>query len=159
MSGETPPYAAALGRIPSGLFVLTACQQPHEAGLLVSWVQQCSFVPPRLTVAVRQGRWLLEWLQPGRPFVLNVLGEGSRELVAHFGKGWEPGTDPFQGVAVQRHGHPAPVLCQAHAYLVCQTVAHFPAGDHVLVLAEVTGGAVLHDGRPTVHIRKSGLHY
>ena len=39
----------ALGRVPSGLFILTAGNGPTETGLLASWVQQCSFDPPRLT--------------------------------------------------------------------------------------------------------------
>jgi flavin reductase (DIM6/NTAB) family NADH-FMN oxidoreductase RutF len=51
------------------------------------------------------------------------------------------------------------VLCEAHAYLVCQVAGHCPAGDHILVLADITGGAVLREGRPTVHIRKNGLRY
>ncbi len=33
--------AAALGRIPSGLFVLTAGSGATETGMLASWVQQC----------------------------------------------------------------------------------------------------------------------
>jgi len=156
---DTPDYAAALGRIPSGLFVLTVRRQQEEAALLISWVQQCSMVPPRLSLALRQGRPILDWLTQGAVFVLNILGEGNRELVAHFGKGWEPGTDAFAGVKVQREHLPAPVLCEAHAYLVCQVAGHCPAGDHILVLADITGGAVLREGRPTVHIRKNGLRY
>lgn len=156
---DLPAYAAALGRIPSGLFVLTACHHGQEAALLVSWVQQCSFAPPRLTVAVRQGRPLLQWLDGEAPFVLNILGEGSRELVVRFAKSGESGAAIFTGLAVKRESLPAPVLCEAHAYLVCRTAGRFPAGDHVLVLGEVVDGAVLHDGRPTVHIRKNGLNY
>jgi flavin reductase (DIM6/NTAB) family NADH-FMN oxidoreductase RutF len=156
---DAPDYAAALGRIPSGLFVLTACRQQQEAAVLISWVQQCSFVPPRLSLALRQGRPILEWLPTGAAFVLNILGEGNRELVSHFGKGWEPGPAAFVGVNVQRDHLPAPVLCDAHAYLLCQVVGQCPAGDHVLILADITGGAILHAGRPTVHIRKNGLHY
>ena len=40
----TPPpdsALAALGRIPSGLFVLTLRHGGRETGMLASWVQQC----------------------------------------------------------------------------------------------------------------------
>ena len=57
--------AQALGRIPSGLFVLTVRNGAKETGMLASWVQQCSFDPPRLTIAIRQGRDVLEWLEDG----------------------------------------------------------------------------------------------
>ena len=51
------------------------------------------------------------------------------------------------------------MLAAALAYLDCRVAGRFDAGDHVLVIGRVVGGAVLHDGRPTVHVRKSGLHY
>jgi flavin reductase (DIM6/NTAB) family NADH-FMN oxidoreductase RutF len=157
---DLPTYATALGRIPSGLFVLTARRQHDETALLVSWVQQCSFAPPRLTVAIRQDRPVLSWLEAQALFVLNILAEGNRELVIRFGKGPTPAEAAFAGLAILRDSTlPAPVLCDAHAYLVCRTVTHWPAGDHVLVLADVIDGNVLHEGRPTVHIRKNGLNY
>ena len=56
---DVPPWAAALGRIPSGLFVLTARNGERETGMLASWVQQCSFTPPCVSVALRKGRELI----------------------------------------------------------------------------------------------------
>jgi flavin reductase (DIM6/NTAB) family NADH-FMN oxidoreductase RutF len=42
---------------------------------------------------------------------------------------------------------------------VCHVANRVDVGDHVLVIARVTAGAVLHEGKPTVHVRKSGLRY
>jgi flavin reductase (DIM6/NTAB) family NADH-FMN oxidoreductase RutF len=151
--------AAALGRIPSGLFVLTARQGDHETGMLASWVQQCSFDPPRISVAVRKGRYLLDWLPDGAFFVLNVIPEGGKALIARFGKGFEPGEAAFEGLEVLREGGTPPVLLASHAYLVCRVTAHLDAGDHVLVIGHVTAGAVPNPGGPIVHVRKSGLRY
>ena len=47
---------SALGRIPSGLFILTVGQGEAETGMLASWVQQCSFDPPRVSVAIQPQR-------------------------------------------------------------------------------------------------------
>jgi flavin reductase (DIM6/NTAB) family NADH-FMN oxidoreductase RutF len=151
--------AAALGRIPSGLFVLTLRHGENETGMLASWVQQCSFDPPQVTVAVNKQRDVLEWLTDGAPFVLNVLPEGGKALVAHFGKGFEAGQPAFQDLEVSRERETPPVLLASHAYLVCRVVNRVDAGDHVIVIARVTAGAVLHDGKPTVHVRKNGLRY
>ena len=151
--------AAALGRVPSGLFVLTARDGDRETGMLASWVQQCSFEPPQVTVALRKGRSVLDWLAEGRSFVLNVVPEGGKTLVAHFGKGFESGEPAFEGLEVAREGNIPPVLLASHAYLLCRVVAHLDAGDHTLVLGRVAAGAVLHDGKPTVHVRKNGLKY
>lgn len=151
--------AAALGRVPSGLYVLTAGTGAAETGMLASWVQQCSFDPPQVTVAVNKQREVLESLAVGAPFVLNVLPEGGKALVAHFGKGFATGEPAFTGLDVRRDPDAPPVLLAAHAYLVCRVAARVDAGDHALLIARVEAGAVLHDGKPTVHVRKNGLRY
>jgi flavin reductase (DIM6/NTAB) family NADH-FMN oxidoreductase RutF len=161
-TGDTDPpesLAAALGRIPSGLFVLTARDGDSETGMLASWVQQCSFDPPQVSVAVNKARDVLGWLQEGAAFVLNVIPEGGKSLVAHFGKGFARGEPAFEGLKLVRERGTPPVLAASHAYLVCRVVGLADAGDHVLVIARVTAGAVLHDGKPTVHLRKNGLRY
>lgn len=151
--------AAALGRVPSGLYVLTAGTGAAETGMLASWVQQCSFDPPQVTVAVNTQREVLEALTIGAPFVLNVLPEGGKALVAYFGKGFATGEPAFTGLDVRRDSDAPPVLLAAHAYLVCRVAARVEAGDHALLIARVEAGAVLHDGKPTVHVRKNGLRY
>jgi len=151
--------AAALGRVPSGLFVLTARHGTRETGMLASWVQQCSFDPPQVSMAVRKGRDVLDWLADGAAFVLNVLAEGQKQLVSHFGKGFEAGEPAFDGLEVRRSADTGPVLLASHAYLDCRVAARFDAGDHVLVIGRVVRGEVLHDARPATHVRKSGLHY
>jgi flavin reductase (DIM6/NTAB) family NADH-FMN oxidoreductase RutF len=155
----TESLAAALGRIPSGLFVLTARRGASETGMLASWVQQCSFDPPQVSVALNKERGVLAWLAEGATFVLNVVPEGGKALVAHFGKGFESGEPAFDGLDVIRERETPPVLRDAHAYLVCRVAGRLDAGDHVLVVGRVTAGAVLHDGKPTVHLRKTGLKY
>lgn len=158
--GNVPDaFAAALGRIPSGLFIITARKGKQETGMLASWVQQCSFEPPLITAAIRAGRDVLEWLMEGAFLVINVIPEGGKALVAHFGKGLELDQPAFEGLEIQRDGDWPPVLLAAHAYLACRVVRQVEAGDHVLIIGRVAGGKVLHAGHPTVHVRKNGLKY
>jgi flavin reductase (DIM6/NTAB) family NADH-FMN oxidoreductase RutF len=158
-TGDSAGVMAALGRVPSGLFILTMRHGAAETGMLVSWVQQCSFDPPQLSVAVGRDRALSGWLVEGAALTLNIVAEGHRGLVSHFGKGFAAGEPAFTGLEVLRPDGAAPVLAEALAYLHCRVTGRFPAGDHDLVLARVVGGQVQHDGRPTVHVRKSGSHY
>ena len=157
--GAAKSLAAALGRVPSGLFVLTVKHGRHETGMLASWVQQCSFDPPQITAAFGRDRWLLDWLADGAAFTVNVLGEGQKPFLAHFGKGFGRDEPAFEGLEVRRTADSAPVLLAAHAYLDCRVAGRFEAGDHVLVVGRVVGGEVLHDARPATHVRKSGAHY
>src|SRR5438270_5423709 len=105
--------AAALGRVPSGMFILTARHGEAETGMLASWVQQCSFEPPLLSVAIRRGREVTGWLTPGASFTLNVLDDAQTDMVAHFGRGFDPGQPAFTGLEVLRPDGGAPVLADA----------------------------------------------
>ena len=150
--------AAALGRIPSGMFILTARQGADETGMLASWVQQCSFDPPLVTVAIKHGRAVAGWLE-ATPFILNLLDESQTDMVAHFGRGFEPGEPAFHGLEVERSGSRPPILKEALAFIECQVVSRHPAGDHDLFVCQVIAGQMLNDGKPMVHVRKSGMHY
>jgi flavin reductase (DIM6/NTAB) family NADH-FMN oxidoreductase RutF len=151
--------ASALGRIPSGLFILTLARDQIETGLLVSWVQQCSFRPPMISFVVQRGRAIAEFLTKNAVFTLNILEAAQTDMIAHFGKGFAPSDNAFADLDIQRAVPHGPILQEAHAYLCGKVLDCLPAGDHELYLAEVTAGSVLDDSQPMVHIRKNGLHY
>ncbi|MCX7702462.1 MAG: flavin reductase family protein [Gemmataceae bacterium] len=151
--------AAALGRIPSGLFVVTCRRDNEESAFLASWIQQCSFDPPMLSLAVRRGRPIGEWLRAGTPFSVHILSVGQRELLSHFGKGLPLDQLPRHEERVQRQSGQAPLLTEALAVLHCTPTEIFDSGDHHLVLARITEGALFRSDEPMVHVRKSGLNY
>lgn len=151
--------AAALGRIPSGLFVMTVRGGDGDTGMLASWIQQCSFEPPQLSVAIKRGRGIGAWLAEGTPFVINVLDESQTDMLIHFGRGFEPGEPAFAELAIERSESGLPVLIEALAYLDCCVVSRSPAGDHDLFIGRIEAGRMLGEGHPMVHIRKSGMHY
>jgi flavin reductase (DIM6/NTAB) family NADH-FMN oxidoreductase RutF len=151
--------AGALGRVPSGLFILTARNGSDETGMLVSWVQQCSFEPPQISCCVRGDRDVLAWLTPEAPFTINILDEDQTDLLVHFGKGFDLGQPAFTGLDVERPGGAAPVLSDALAYLDCRVVSRHAVGDHALLIGRAVAGHVLGEGKPMVHVRRSGLRY
>jgi flavin reductase (DIM6/NTAB) family NADH-FMN oxidoreductase RutF len=156
---ECKEVAAAIGRIPSGLFIVTIRNEAAETGLLASWIQQCSFEPFQVSVAMKPSRPVCQWLTPGATFVVNILQEDQTDLLVHFGKGFAPNEPAFTNLEVDRSMASAPVLTEALAFLECQVSVRSNAGDHDLVIGKVLGGRVLNDGRPMVHIRKNGSHY
>ena len=151
--------SGALGRIPSGLFILTARRGDAETGILASWVQQCSFEPPQVSVAVKPGRDIAGLLTTGAGFTLNILDDTQTDMIVHFGKGFKLSEPAFGGLEVDRLQQSGPVLREALAYLECKVTDRFSAGDHDLIIGKVIGGDMLNEGHPMVHIRKSGLHY
>ena len=151
--------AAVLGKVPSGLFVLTVRRGDHETGMLASWVMQAGFEPPMVTVAVKQNRYIAQWLEEKHHFALNLLGEDQKNLLSHFGRGFEPGQRAFDGLKTHHTHSGVPTLADALGYLECQPLSHLDSGDHRVYLAEVTAAHLTSQSQPYVHIRKNGLRY
>src|SRR5947209_1195631 len=108
--GPKKGLLSALGRIPSGLFILTARRGDAETGMLASWVQQCSFEPPQVTVALKPGREVWAWLGDGAAFTLNILDDSQTDMISHFGRGFALTEPAFTNLAVERQGDGGPVL-------------------------------------------------
>jgi flavin reductase (DIM6/NTAB) family NADH-FMN oxidoreductase RutF len=157
---KSKSFDSVLGRIPSGIFVLTAGTGPRATGMLSSWVMQAGFEPPMVSVALKLGRNLCDWLSEGQPFVLNVLGQSQINLMKHFSKGFEPGEPAFEGLAITHCARGVPILKDAMGHLECEPARHIDSGDHRIFLAKVVRGK-LHDAdlKPRVHIRTSGAKY
>jgi flavin reductase (DIM6/NTAB) family NADH-FMN oxidoreductase RutF len=152
-------FQIALGRVPSGLFILTIRHGDAETGMLTSWVQQCSFDPPQVSLALKQGREVGAWLTPDALFVLNILDDSQTDMIGHFGRGFALNEPAFEGLEIERPDDGPPVLREALGYLVCRVASRCAAGDHDLIIARVIGGGLLNEGHPMVHIRKNGTHY
>jgi flavin reductase (DIM6/NTAB) family NADH-FMN oxidoreductase RutF len=150
---------AVLGRVPSGIFILTVRHDGRETGMLASWVMQAGFNPPMVTVAVNRSRYIVDWLDAGAPFALNLVGESQKSLLKHFGHGFPPDEPAFEGVEISRSPAELPVLTGALGYLECIPKSHIESADHRIYLAEVRHGELIVDTQPLIHVRKSGLHY
>jgi flavin reductase (DIM6/NTAB) family NADH-FMN oxidoreductase RutF len=139
--------------------VLTARQGDAETGMLASWVQQCSFDPPQLSVCVKPDRDVAGWLTPGAGFTVNILDDTQTDMIVHFGKGFKTGEPAFSGLDIDHLDQAGPVLQEALAFLECRVVGRHTAGDHDLIIGRVVRGQLLGEGQPMVHVRKSGMHY
>lgn len=151
--------ATALGRIPSGLFVISWRAEGTDRTMLASWIMQAGFAPPSVSIAVAPTRDLLAAIDRGVSFVVNVLGEDQRGLLSRFGKPSTPGEDPFSGLDTLRTPTGTAALQASSGWIECRGTSRVAAGDHVVVVAEVVGGDSGSAGAPLVHVRKNGLRY
>jgi len=149
----------SLGRLVSGVGILTTLHKDQPGAMLSSWFQQASFDPPMITVAVKIGRPFSELMRGSGKFVLNILHTGQKNILAHFGKGFEPGQNPFKGIATKTQTTGVPILKEALCFLECELRNVYPTGDHYLYVGEVVGGGTEEEGAPMVHIRRSGFNY
>jgi flavin reductase (DIM6/NTAB) family NADH-FMN oxidoreductase RutF len=153
----------ALGRIPSGLFILTAKYEDKRGGMLCSWVQQVCFAPAMVCVAVGKGRPIMHLISESRKFGLCQLSKNDKMLLKRFGGGTDPGEDPFLSLDMVHHSVTGvPVINSALASLECELSNHLDVeGDHDLFVGHVKAGAVnpLATMEPHVHIRENGFKY
>jgi len=150
----------ALGRIPSGVFVLTAAHENRRDAMLASWVQQVGFDPPAISIAVAKGRPIVDLMKKAPVFALSIAPEGDTMLMKKYARGIKPGDDPFDGIETFTTPGGAIAIQSALAWIECKLlqVCDFH-GDHELIIAQTTDGAILRPGASFTHLRGSGFHY
>lgn len=155
--------APVLGRLPSGVYIVTASDGAgNTTGMLTSWVQQASFEPPVITIAVNNKRYINDWIEANPQLAVSIVAESQTNLFGHFGKGFEPGEPAFEGLETIHGETGLPILQDALGYLEGRVIERVNAGDHTIVFLEVTAagtGPRLENEKPYVHIRKNGFSY
>ena len=151
---------AALGQIPSGLFILTAQYKDRRHGMLTSWIQQVCFEPPMVSVAVGKGRPIMPLIREASCFGLCQLPQNDKVIMQKFASGISPDEDPFAELEMSddRDGS-VPILANVLSYLICDLVCHMDLeGDHDLFIGSIHAGRYL-EGKPKVRVRKNGFTY
>ena len=170
MADDHPPAAAAdtigtiLGRIPSGLFIVTWRENDADRTMLTSWLMQAGFEPPAISIAVGRDRQFLKAAGCGDlRFVVNLLADSQRGLLGRFGRPTPEGQDPFAGLTISRSPCGAAILPDTVGWMECRVRPLPPAtvipGDHLIVSGDITVAGTGPADAPLVHLRKSGLHY
>ena len=151
----------ALGRVPSGVFILAARDDAgRRLGMLASWVQQAAFDPPAVSLAVGKDRPIRDAIERTRRFELSVVGDGDKELMRHFARPREMTEDPFEGVETLVAPSGLPLVARALAWLDCELLDALDFGaDHELFVARVAAGELLRPGHSFTHVRGNGFHY
>lgn len=161
-SGSKPvikdDVAIALGKIPSGLFILSLIDEEGlDDFMLASWVQQCSFSPLMVNIAVRTERKILSIMLPGKIFNLHIIKVGQNQMVGRFAK--VASAEQLKDLNIKKEPAMPVVLLDTCAVIQCQASGVFSAGDHQMLLAEVVSGELLAGGDPMVHVRKNARNY
>ena len=156
---DLSPLALAMGRIPTGLYVVTTTADPAPLGFVGSFLMQVGFAPPVVSVAIGDGRAHLDAIRAAGTFAVSILDAESSKLMGAFFKKYEGAETAFDHVQHRPAPSGAPVLTGALAWLDCRVTGEHATGDHVVVFGEVTDAEPLREGDPAVHLRKNGLGY
>ncbi|MBL6989181.1 MAG: flavin reductase family protein [Bacteriovoracaceae bacterium] len=151
-----------VGHIPSGLFVVCAKNTKSGSidGYLASWLQQISFKPLLIAVAIKPSRSGYQDIISGETFSVNIVGENESDFLQHFVRGYSEDDNPFIKLNHKVSDDGGIILENVKSVLDCKYVSKTIPGDHEIIIAEVIASYIVNDDtRPRVHVRETGDDY
>ncbi|MEU5694063.1 flavin reductase family protein [Actinosynnema sp. NPDC020468] len=143
---EPPVLRGFLGNFPTGVTVVTCRRGDVVHGATVNAFTSVSLDPPLVLTALDRRSRACAHLESGA-FVVNVLGEGQRDVAMHFA-----GRPMAEPVPWRDEDGEFPRLADAVGHLFCRVWRNYDGGDHVLHVARVEG-LDLRGGRPLLFHR------
>jgi flavin reductase (DIM6/NTAB) family NADH-FMN oxidoreductase RutF len=147
---------AVLRRLTTGVYVVGVAHGRQTNAFTAAWLTQVAFDPLLVALSVNPGHASYPLLDASGAFVVNVLQPHQLDLAQHFGTRSGRDGNKLDGVRWRAGQFGAPVLSDAAAFLECRVTSRTPAGDHVLVIAEVVDGAVLVDDAVPMRYDETG---
>lgn len=161
MSDKTKK-SQAVGDIPSGFFIITVQNRKDDCleGYLASWVQQLSFSPLLVSLAIKPDRPGYSQIVNKDVFTINIIGEDDKSCLKHFWKGYSPDNNPFSQIETKISSDGGVTITSARSAIHCRMVDKIQPGDHDIIIAEVIDSEIIHpESTTSIHLRKSGLDY
>jgi len=138
------------GRFPTGVVVITTTMNDgRPVGMTANSFTSVSLEPPLVSVNVDHHAAMHCHMAGAQRFAINILESRQEALSRRFA---EEHPDRFDGVGYRLSEGGLPLLDGALAILECARHTAFEAGDHTIVIGEVTGGQV-GEGRPLLYYR------
>ena len=139
-------YRRTCAQFATGITVVTVRDaEGHPHGTTVNSFTSVSLTPPLVLVSIDLRNAVLGHFLSSRNFGINVLAEEQELLSRRFAQ--QPTENRFEGVDWHAGHGDTPLLDGVLARMECVTVNCFEAGDHTVLLGEVTHAA-FREGRP-----------
>jgi len=134
-------FRRVMGRFATGVTVITAAVDAETHGMTANAFMSGSLEPPLCVVSVAKRAHMHAFMSKSDRFAVNILAEGQERVADHFaGK-----TKSKVGTAFATIDG-IPVLAEASARILADTVASHDCGDHTLFIGRIR--AMSTDDRP-----------
>ncbi|MER6961262.1 MULTISPECIES: flavin reductase family protein [unclassified Streptomyces] len=133
---DATEFRRTLGHLPTGVTVITARGQfGRPVGMACNSFMSVSLDPPLIMLCVGNASSTLIDLRQSGTFCVNILANGQEQLCRQFSV---KDIDRFAGVR-WAESPTGPELSDAVAWISCSIDTEHIAGDHVIIIARVTG--------------------
>jgi len=143
---------------PYGIYIMAASAGENVAAIIATWVMQVSFDPPLVAVAVEKEGSFLEQITTAKQFSLSLLPEDGIEAAKHVLKNGPLFPMATEGLPFVNGENAPPRPAGAHSTINCRIREAYPAGDHVIVVGEITGAKAKGSG-PVLTLQHTGWKY
>ncbi len=145
---DTAIKKQALRLFTYGLYVVMCADHNNVNAFTANWLTQVSFEPPLVALSIERNATSLAMVSNSKKFTLNVLQAGQRDLAGRLGKPAAKAPDKLADIPYTITEMGYPVLQSALAWVACDVQQIVPAGDSMLVIAEVVDAGLLATGTP-----------
>ena len=129
--------------VPTGISIVTVRSGDKINGMTAAWITQVSLKPAMIAVSIAPQRYTHGLIEKSGYFCINALPVESIDLAKHFGLKSGRKTDKFKGMRYTNALKGSPVLESAYAYVECEVVHAYEAGDHTLFIGTIIDSAEL----------------
>ncbi len=143
-----------------GLYAVTAAHEGERGVFTANWLSQASFEPPLVMLSVELDSSTLPLIRGSGHFAICPLAADQKELAGALGRPKKRVGDKFAALNLDtiETESGCPVLANALGYVVCRVRSEVPAGETVVLVAEVTEARVLAEGEPLA-MRAAGFRH
>ncbi len=129
---DTRLFRRVMSHFATGVTVITAAHEGEVRGMTANAFMSGSLEPPLCVVSIAKRAHMHEVMRTARHFGVNILAESQVEISEHFaGK-------PNMGLAVEfEQSGPAPILANACARILAETVGRHDCGDHTIFIGHI----------------------
>jgi flavin reductase ActVB len=132
---ERESFTEAMSHWASGVTVVTTLDSEHNRhGFTANSFTAVSLNPPLVLVCLGRNANCMSAFDSATWLAIHILGRDQEAVAASFAS---RGADKFAGLRIRPGLAAVPVLCGAVATMECRITERVPAGDHLILIAEV----------------------
>ena len=142
-----------MGHFASGVTIMTTTAAGRMHGMTVSAFASQSLEPLLILVSVERSTVMYRMVMESRAFAINILDEHGEGTARFFADNARLETPEFREDAYRIGITGSPILKEAAAVLEAGIHSTVEAGDHTIIVGQVTALEVLKDAVPLIYYR------
>jgi flavin reductase (DIM6/NTAB) family NADH-FMN oxidoreductase RutF len=154
---DSGSFRDALGHYASGITVIAGHDGFEPLGFTCQSFYSVSLTPPLISFSVMANSSTYPRIRKTGKFSVNVLSASQQSISDQFAR---KNSDRWRGVVWEMTADQNPIIEGALMWLDCRIAAEHQAGDHHIVIGEVTAmsPSPWHDGAPLLYFRGKYRH-